>query len=295
MLTLAVASLTRCFPSHDITQDFFTRDLALNISAALDSGSSTSLSGRSGVQGNADPGSLLQPYFLVNESFTNLVSTRLNAQVPGDRPGIRLVKLIVLLSTNNLLQSEFHDTFESLINLLQDTHPLEQFLNLIVEYNLFHTLGTLLDLHHIAIEIFSGNALLYAVEIGNARLINLLLNKGCPLHAQKFNPRAGCHVTALELAIMLQDLETVRNLLKAGCDLCCHGRYSDSELSPFAPVLQLFRLGGTHRIEHLNVDIFRLVMDEQVSKYSSAENKRRWLTLVGEAIIVGAMNVLSAF
>lgn len=90
---------------------------------------------------------------------------------------------------------------------------MEQFLNLIISYNLYYLLETLLDLHRVTTEIFAGNALLHAVELGETRLVNLLLDKGCPLNATKLHSVYASPVTALEIAVEAQNIATTRSLL----------------------------------------------------------------------------------
>ena len=212
----------------------------------------------------------------------DLMPSRRSILGAEDHAVLHLLKLIVLLSTNNLLQLEADDSFEYLIDLLQDIHPLEQFLNLIVNYDLYQALEALLDLRHIVTEIFSGNALLHAIEMGESRLIKLLLEKGCPLDASKRSRIHGCEMTALELAIVAQDIGTITLLLKAGCDPRSHGGYPE-ERAPFGPLLKALSWSGGHQVSDLNIDVFRLVMDAQASFYTAEQNKYCWLYLACEA------------
>ena len=114
-----------------------------------------------------------------------------------------------------------------LVEALEEVDPFERFLLLVVNHELYWILEEILDSQMIAVKVFSGKMLIHAVELGDKRLISLLLRKRCVLDAQRMLPfnKADCgnRATALDVAVLFnRNPEIVRLLTDAGADPSVH-------------------------------------------------------------------------
>ena len=171
--------------------------------------------------------------FLIKDSFS---SCALYSRLPEMSSGlqnfgmkqelpafIRLFKIVVSLSVNRMLEPCCDDSFSDLVNLLQEVDPLDRFVELIANYNLYWMLEKILEMQTAATKIFAANVMLHAVEIADEKLVLLLLRSACSLDAKKvlYGPQKHeCHqVGPLSIATVFQrNAKFVRILLNAGAD-----------------------------------------------------------------------------
>ena len=145
---------------------------------------------------------------------------------PGPSYFLQLLKIIITLSVNNHLSPVQDDNLQDLVQMLQEVDPLAHFVALIAKFELYSIIQTILNLRTIVTEIFAGRLLPHAVELGDTRLIRLLLQTRCSLTATK-RIKTGSF-TSLEIAVLLQrDMAHVTLLLEARNDPIHSARFDD--------------------------------------------------------------------
>ena len=98
-----------------------------------------------------------------------------STSVRGPDALLQITKIIVSLVANRSLTLLREETFADLIEMLQEVDPLERFLQLIANNDLYWLLMTLLKIKSPAMEIFAGRALDCAFGLGDRRLVQTLL------------------------------------------------------------------------------------------------------------------------
>ena len=112
-------------------------------------------------------------------------SNELQCSFSGKEPIalLQITKIIVSLVANRSLTPSREQTFGDLIEMLQEVDPLERFLQLIANNNLYWLLVEMLKAKDPAIEIFTDRALECAFSLGDRRLVQMLLDAGADPYA----------------------------------------------------------------------------------------------------------------
>ena len=99
-----------------------------------------------------------------------------STSVKGPITLLQITKIIVSLVANHSLTPSQEETFEDLIEMLQGVDPLERFLQLIADNDLYRLLIGILKTKDTAVEIFATRALDCALRLGDRRLVEILLD-----------------------------------------------------------------------------------------------------------------------
>ena len=167
---------------------------------------------------------LLEDNLQVSAPVAQIAKPSSGELTPRLRPEVdkflQLTKIIITLCANQSLRRKLDDTFKDLVEILQDVDPMERFLQLIANHNLYWILEKILDLHTVAVDVFAGIALTYAVELVDYKLVTILLQRNCPLDAKRYISHFYSYFTALKIAVfVVRDLKLVDLLLEWGRDL----------------------------------------------------------------------------
>ncbi|KAI9666566.1 MAG: hypothetical protein M1821_004502 [Bathelium mastoideum] len=186
---------------------------------------------------------------------------------------VQLLKLVISLSANNYLRPAKDETCQDLVQYLQLVDPLRHFVKLIQKHNLNWIVERVVNMHTLATDMFAGNLLLHAVELGLHELTNLLLDSKCPLDAttplRSVEPNSmwAFRFTALGLAAVYQrDLNLVRRLISAGASM---------DAGTCSAIYYVMKEWHKTSVTDSDMVLFQCLLDAKIATYQPA-HIRHW-------------------
>ena len=184
---------------------------------------------------------------------------------------LRLIKLIVLFCANSISTVHYDEVLDSVEEISSSIDTVMSFLILITNYHLIWIITKLLKITSSATRIFSGKALLCAVEMEDKRLVVAIMKSCPPLDAKKLISWEKLKEigTVLHLAVLQQNIGLIRSLLALGCDPDGYEKQSDGQSStPLGMMLQ-----SCSCVFQASLDVIQTLLDAQNSAYSKYRNR----------------------
>ena len=182
-----------------------------------------------------------------------------------------LIEFIVIGSTNGLLEPYKDDTLWFLVDFINHVEVLDELVSIVRRYDFYVIIEKILELHTSTTVLFGARALLSCVAQEDERLLEILLRRRVPVDELRHSVE-GHYISAIHIAVELQNHKVIRRLLEAGIDHDGYMSESTSHTSrPLSRLLFLFSVRAGPRVTRIYPTTVKLILEAKSNTHSLEE------------------------